>query len=116
VVGPSYVDIRISANLALLDDSPPEDALDDAQRRLRAYLDPLDWPFGQAVHPSEVYAVLEPSSLIDYIEDVQVSGPPVGTDGGIELDVHQLPRLSGGNLVAYDSYGRTHPRTWGTQS
>jgi hypothetical protein len=113
VVGPGYVDVRVSANLALHEDSPPQDALDDAQNRLLAFFDPLDWPFGQNVHPSEVYAVLEQSSLVDYIEDVQVTGPAGRpADTGIELDVHQLVRLARIDLVGYDSYTRTHPRTW----
>lgn len=124
VVGPSYVDIGVAANLALHEDSPPEDALDDAQKRLLQFFHPLDggaardgWPFGQSVYTSEVYAVLEPSSLVDYIEDVRLTGPTPTTDArgqvvGIGLDAHQLVRLARLDLVGYDSYGRTHPRSW----
>jgi Baseplate J-like protein len=104
VLGPAYVDVGISANLALREDAPPADALDEALDRLAAFLNPLTWPFGQSVYPSEVYAVLEGSSLIDYVEDVQVTGP--------ELADHQLARLARVDLTAYDGYGRTYPLTW----
>jgi hypothetical protein len=123
VVAPEYVDIGVSANLALYKDSPPQDALDDAQNRLLGFFHPLHggasrdgWPFGQNVYPSEVYAVLEQSSLLDYIEDVRVLGPEPATDAGVELDDHQLVRLTRIDLVGYDGYGRTHPRTWGGSS
>jgi hypothetical protein len=123
VVGPQYVDIGVSANLALHEDSLPEAALDDARNRLLEFFHPLHggaaregWPFGQGVYPSQVYAVLEQSNLIDYIEDVRISGPGPGTAAGIELDVHQLVRLARIDLVGYDSYGRTHPRNWGGPS
>ncbi|MFV2012312.1 MULTISPECIES: hypothetical protein [unclassified Micromonospora] len=128
VVGPQYVDIGVSADLALREDAPPADALADAQARLHRFYDPLTggaagtgWPFGQGIHPSEVYAVLEQSPLLDYIENVRLT--PVnangaaagvaaasvdGVAGSIELDVHQLPRLARLALVGYDTYGRTH--------
>jgi len=124
VVGPSYVDVGIAANLALYADSPPKDALDDARQRLTAFLHPLHggtgrdgWPFGKDVHASEVYAVLEQSDLLDYAEDVRFTGPnPIpdasGQAGGIELAAHQLARFARLDLMGYDSYGRLHPLSW----
>ncbi|MFY1637197.1 hypothetical protein ACN27F_28655 [Solwaraspora sp. WMMB335] len=124
VVGPQYVDIGVSADLALREDAPPSDALADAQARLHRFYDPLTggaagtgWPFGQGIHPSEVYAVLEQSPLLDYIENVQLTladadgaaGGAGGAAASIALDVHQLPRLARLDLVGYDIYGRTHP-------
>ena len=123
VVGPQYVDIGISADLALREDAPPTEALADARARLHRFYDPFTggtggtgWPFGQGVHPSEVYAVLEQSPLLDYIENVQLAlvgaGGGVGagdTGGSVALDVHQLPRLARLDLVGYDGYGRTYP-------
>ncbi|MFV2022533.1 hypothetical protein [Micromonospora sp. LOL_023] len=123
VVGPQYVDIGVSADLALREDAPPADALADAQARLHRFYDPLTggvagtgWPFGQGIHPSEVYAVLEQSPLLDYLENVRLTlvdadGAATSADGvaaSIELDVHQLPRLARLDLVGYDTYGRTH--------
>ncbi len=124
VVGPSYVDVGIAANLALHEDSPPDDALNDAHSRLVVFFDPLyggavgdGWPFGQNVYASEIYAVLEQSDFLDYVEDLKLTGqvPILDAGGqviGIELDAHQLVRLARLDLVGYDSYGRTHPRSW----
>lgn len=129
VVGPSYVDIGITAQLALHEDAPPADALGQARDRLTAFFDPLrggpspgglraaGWPFGQHVYASEVYAELEQVGLVDYVEEVGLTGPdPIpDADGqvvGIALAAHQLVRLARLDLVGYDSYGRTHPLSW----
>ncbi|MDW4909515.1 hypothetical protein RB628_30295 [Streptomyces sp. ADMS] len=122
VVGPEYVDLAVSADLALYEDTVPADALGDARNRLREFYDPFTggdtrdgWSFGQSAYLSEVYAVLEQSPLADYIENVRLTR--TGTDGdagvdGIALDAHQLVRLTRVDLTGYDSYGRTHPSTW----
>ena len=57
VVGPSYVPVQISANLALQPDAPPEEALQVAQAALLSLLDPLDGGsdgVGLAVRPRAV--------------------------------------------------------------
>ncbi|MFY1671337.1 hypothetical protein ACN27G_15415 [Plantactinospora sp. WMMB334] len=126
VVGPRYVDIQISADLAVRADALPGDAIADAQARLRAFYAPLTggttgdgWPFGQHIHPSEVYAVLEQAPLLDYIESVRVT--PAGAvgdagTGSIPLETHELPRLTRLDLTGYDSYGRSHPSSWVRQA
>lgn len=121
VVLPEYVDIHVAADLALHEDAVPQDALADARNRLREFCDPFTggdardgWPFGQSTHPSEVYAVLEQSPLVDYIENVRLTRAGTDADAGadgIALDAHQLVRLTRVDLVGYDSYGRTHPST-----
>jgi hypothetical protein len=124
VVGPDYVDLTVSAQLALRPDAPPDQALAAAVDALRAALSPITGgprgtgrSFGQDVHVSEIYAVLEAVPLVDYTEEVQVSGPapvvtPDGTVTGAALDDHQLARLSRVELVAYDVQARTKRRTW----
>jgi hypothetical protein len=119
VVLPEYVDIQVAADLALHEDAVPEDALSDALNRLREFCDPFTggdagdgWPFGQSVHPSEMYTVLEQSPLVDYIENVRLTRAGTDADAGadgIALDAHQLVRLTRVDLMGYDSYGRTHP-------
>lgn len=120
VVGPSYVDVGIAANLALHEDALPADAFTQASDKLTAFFHPLHggaardgWPFGQDVYVSEIYAVLEQASLIDYVEQVKLTGPKPIPDSagqvvGIELDTHQLVRLVQLDLVGYDSYGQLH--------
>ncbi|HEX2301287.1 MAG TPA: hypothetical protein VHH34_22770 [Pseudonocardiaceae bacterium] len=128
VVGPSYVDVGIAANVALHEDAPPADTLADVRAQLTAFFHPLTgggagdgWPFGQSVYASEVYAAVEQVELVDYVEALRLSGPNPITDisgqvVGIELDMHQLVRLARLDLVGYDSYGRTHPLTWASAS
>jgi hypothetical protein len=124
VVGPGYVPVEVAADLALRDDAPPQHALGAARAALAAFLDPLaggpdaaGWPFGRAVHASEVYAVLDGVDLVDFVEDVRLSTPAgadrlrTGADGGvvsIELDDHELVRLQAARLVAFDVDGRQY--------
>jgi hypothetical protein len=110
VVGPSYVPVKISANLALQPDAPPDEALQVAQVALASFLDPLDggpggsgWPFGRALSAAEIYAVLEQLPLVDYVEDVRVNDAERQ-----QLDAHELPQLSSTELAAYDSRGVRH--------
>jgi hypothetical protein len=124
VVGPDYLPVEVAANLALREDAPPLEALEAARQALRAFFHPLTggpertgWPFGRAVYASEVSAVLEQLSLVDYVEDVQLA-TPAGVDRveteeggrlvGIELDAHELVRLETTALVAYDVGGGQH--------
>jgi hypothetical protein len=124
VVGPDYLPVEIAANLALREDAPPNETLEAARQTLAAFFHPLTggpeqtgWPFGRAVYASEVSAVLERLSLVDYVEDVQLATPAgvdrVQTDDGggvvgIELDAHELVRLETTALVAYDIGGRQY--------
>jgi len=110
VVGPSYVPVQISANLALQPDAPPDEALQVAQVALASFLDPLDggpggsgWPFGCALSAAEIYAVLEQLPLVDYVEDVRINDAERQ-----QLDAHELPQLSSTELAAYDSRGVRH--------
>jgi hypothetical protein len=125
VVGPAYVPVHVAADLALRDDAPPEAALAAAQAALAGFFDPLaggpdgsGWPFGWAVHASEVYAVLDGVDLVDYVEAVGLSTSApgdrlrMGADGSvehIELDDHELASLEGTALVTFDVAGRHYP-------
>jgi len=122
VVGPGYVPVEISANLALHDDAPPYQTLAAAHQALAAFYDPLaggpgqqGWPFGRAVYASEASTVLERVSLVDYMEDVQVTAPGaadrVQTDDSgravaVVLDADELVQLRAAPLVAYDVRGQ----------
>ena len=124
VVGPDYLPVEISANLALHEDAPPDEALAAARAALVGFFHPLTggpertgWPFGRAVYVSEVYAELERVALVNYAEDVLVSTPAgesrVQIDEadrivGIELEAHELVRLGPPELTAYDVYGQRY--------
>jgi hypothetical protein len=127
VVGPAYLPVQISANLALREDAPADDALAQAHDALVAYYDPLTggseqagWPFGRPVYASEASAVLERVSLVDYVEDVQVTAPGAagrvqtdadGTPVAVQLDADELVQLSPTALVAYDVRGQRFQET-----
>ncbi len=128
VVGPGYVDIGIAANLALRDDALPDDAFAQARDVLTAFFHPVHggaagqgWPFGSNAYVSEVYAVLNQTDLIDYVEQVQLTGPTLISDSsgqviGLELDAHQLVRLAQLDFTVYDGYGRPHSLSWTSPS
>jgi hypothetical protein len=102
-VGPGYVDVTVKATVALNDDAPPAETLQDVSRTLVAFFDPLSggpdgtgWPFGREVYVSEVYATLEGLASVDYVDDVVVDRPDT------VLDEHELVRLTTVDLTAYD--------------
>ena len=118
VVGPGYLQVNISADMALRDDAPPADALSAARQALTAYFDPLTggadghgWPFGRAVYTSETSAVLERVPLVSYVENVQVTAPDAANreqSDGVMLQADELVRLGATPLVAYDTRGRAY--------
>jgi hypothetical protein len=123
VVGPEYTDLTVSANLALRVDSPPTATLDAARDALATVLDPLlggpagtGWPFGRDVYLSDLYTALESVALVDYAEDLRITGDrlllnPEQEVFGLGLDDHQLPRLTGVDLTGYDPAGRSYRLT-----
>jgi hypothetical protein len=108
VVVPDQVPVTVTASLALRADARPEDVLARARAALAGFLDPAGWPFGHAVHPSGVYAVLSGVDGVDYLEGVGLSTPDGPVDGGVALDSHQLARLDTATLSAYDVYGKRY--------
>jgi hypothetical protein len=124
VVGPAYREVTLAATLALREDAVPSGALAEARRALEAFFDPLTggpdgtgWPFGRDVHVSEVYALLEHVAPVDHVDQV-IAGPhsTTGADGrptGVTLDDHELVRLAGVELVAYDVHGQRHTSSTG---
>jgi hypothetical protein len=123
VVDPEYVPLEVSANLALRADAPPGAALEAAGQALARYFDPLQggpdqagWPFGRAVHASEVEAVLQQIWMLDYVENVQLATTQAGRlqtdDAGrgvtVVLDAHELVRLQAASLTAYDVFGKPY--------
>lgn len=121
VVGPGYVALTIGADLYLRPDARPEDALGQAVRALHSFFGradgaeaQTDWPFGRSVYVSEIYAVLNQLSLVDYVENVRLTAP--GHEGryekhekdliGVALEAHELAgELDLSELTAIDFEG-----------
>jgi hypothetical protein len=126
VVGPRYLRVRISADLALRGDAPPLEALGDAQDAVAAYFDPLTggpdgqgWPFGRTVYASEVSAVLQSLPLLSYVEDVEVTAPEApdrvqnddrGRAVAVVADAGELVQLQAIDLSAYDTRGTRYEK------
>ncbi|MBL7494831.1 baseplate J/gp47 family protein [Frankia nepalensis] len=127
VVGPAYAEIGIAARLGLRADAPPAQALADTVAALRAAFDmftggpeDIGRPFGEPVHLSDVYAVLDALPLVDFAEDVTLTGgrPVTAEDDSVSaigLAPHELAVLRRIELVAHDSYRRPHALTWTAQ-
>lgn len=105
VVEPTYINIKIDAELFLRADARPEDALRQAVRALHSFFGrsdgaeaQTDWPFGRNVYISEIYAVLNQLPLVDYVQNVKLTAPghegryeKHGTDViGVTLEEHEL--------------------------
>jgi len=124
VVGPAYADVGIAARLGLRDDAPPEQALAGALDALRAAFDPFTGgpggagrTFGSPVYLSDVYGLLDALPLVDFVEDVALTGGrPVPAEddsvAAISLAPHELAVVARVELVAYDRYRRPSELTW----
>jgi hypothetical protein len=111
VVGPGYADVGLAVTLAFHDDVRPDSAFAEVARSLQELFDPLTggpdrtgWPFGRDVHASEVYATLEQVPVVDYVDEVRLTG-------ATELDAHELVRLGTVDMTAYDRHGRQYVPT-----
>lgn len=99
VIGPLYVEVKVSAQLRLERGAAPRTVIERAQQALdlflRGELEPADkrllsdrdsvrnastqsacftrWPFGRRVFPSEVYAILDGVPGVDFASDLRLS-------------------------------------------
>jgi hypothetical protein len=84
VVQPNYVKVNINAQLYLEDGAVRNTVQTNAQAEIRTCFDPLQsktywdgkgWPFGRNVYVSELYALLDKVSGVDYVSNVELSTP-----------------------------------------
>jgi len=89
VVGPRYVAVNVQLTLVLKSDALVQDVQERAVKRLHQFFHPLEggpegkgWPFGRPVYLSEVYALLDQTPGVDYVqrtghlEELTVDGVP----------------------------------------
>jgi len=107
VRGPGGVRVKIGATIFLKDDARNNIGADIRQALLRRFhplvggTDGRGWPWGRAVYPSDVFAVLDELSGIDYVENVTVvfDGPAeqkslrIFDGDAVKLHPHELVRL-----------------------
>lgn len=89
VVAPTYVDVRIRAEVSVADGRSPAAVRETAEDEVASFLDPLEglegdgWPFDRPVHESELYELLESLPGVEDAVDVSVAvgdGPDLATD------------------------------------
>lgn len=109
VAGPAYVRVTLEAALAPRPGAEFPVVAKRAAEDLAAHFHPLSggpagggWPFGRAVHVSELYRVLDRVPGVDYVElralraDVdgrELPGDDAGT-GGVRLEPFELPLVA----------------------
>ena len=102
VVAPVYVEVRVAASLRLTKGAGAAAVIERARRAIDRFLDgedltslsqtpsdsepspsacPTRWPFGRAVFPSEVYAVLDGVTGVDAVPTLSLTG----LKGGVPL-------------------------------
>jgi hypothetical protein len=79
VVGPTYTDVEIRAEVVHVARVSPKNLLADIAANLRNFFDPLHgapgpekqgWPFGREVYTSEVYQVIENTEGVDHADSL----------------------------------------------
>lgn len=126
VVGPDYLQVRISATLYLEEDAPPATIRTRAVDALQAFFHPLTggldrqgWPFGRDVQVSEVYEVLDKVPGVNFCRAVRLAAPghsereqsASGAQGpmSITLDPHELVAVdvTANNFTTLEHVGDT---------
>lgn len=84
ILEPNYVEFHISADLYLEDGADRYKVEEDAIKAINTFFSPLEsinywdgkgWPFGRNIYASEVYALLDKISGVDYVKNVKLSRP-----------------------------------------
>jgi predicted phage baseplate assembly protein len=80
VLGPEYLAVDIDAEIAVVLESSPAETARECERRLRAFLHPVDggpdgdgWAFGQQPHLSDFYPLLGGVDGVDYIRSLRIA-------------------------------------------
>jgi len=134
VVGPAYVEIRVEATLRLTKGAGSAAVVERARHALERFFDgddvtdlaqaqpdidastsacPTRWPFGRAVFPSEVYAVLDSVAGVDAVSSLRLTAlrgdSPVAPDatGAIVIPRTGLVYSGAHQLVVDADAGKT---------
>jgi Baseplate J-like protein len=79
VVAPDYVPVTVAVRLSATSDDLISAVEDEAVKRIKAFLDPVDggpdgegWPFGRRVWPSDIYRLVSAIDGVDRIDPVDL--------------------------------------------
>lgn len=112
IVRYNEVTVNTSADLYLEDSADPQKVQTDAEAAIQTFFNPLNsgtywdgkgWPFGRNVYASEVYALLDKISGVDYVKKVRF-----GDSSLTEIILRDDELVSAGNLTFKfkDRYGK----------
>jgi hypothetical protein len=80
-IGPSYLQVSVRATIATRAGSRTDRVVEDVAAALDAFLNPLrggpagrGWPFGRDVYRSEILEVIDKTSGVDHVEDLELVG------------------------------------------
>ncbi|GIE88152.1 baseplate J/gp47 family protein [Actinoplanes regularis] len=98
VTGPDYVVVGAEATLVLVPGADPDATTTAAEAAIRGFLHPVTggpggrgWPFGRAVHRSEVLQLLDQVPGVDHVDGLVLSCEPhPGSCGDITIGRTQL--------------------------
>ena len=84
---PEYIQVAIEVRIKAKTGSDPERLATSVKKRLYKYINPVyggpdgkGWPFGYSLSISEIYAVIQGTANVDYIEEVKLF--PIDTETG----------------------------------
>jgi hypothetical protein len=101
VAGPEWIAVTVQATVVVTSVDVAEQAGDLARTTVQGYLHPLTggpagqgWPLGTRPHASELSALLEGVSGVDYVRSLTVSFEPETTDPELKLELEAILQRS----------------------
>jgi predicted phage baseplate assembly protein len=93
VTGPQYLEIRVNAQVTLLDAAAASSVVAEIRRRLDGFLDPRTggpdgsgWPFGRAVYRSEILSLIDDVPGVDHVDTLEIqAGDRAASCGNVML-------------------------------
>jgi uncharacterized phage protein gp47/JayE len=82
IVQPNYLTVNISADLYLEDGADIQNVEEVVRQEINTFFHPLQsgtywdgqgWPFGRNIYPSEIYALFDRVSGVDYVKNLVLS-------------------------------------------
>ncbi len=106
VVGPTYVEVTVTATLSVRANADPARVTRDGLSALAGYLDPVTggpagrgWPFGRDVYRSELLQLLDGVDGVDHVATLDLAGPDGSSCGNVCIPPTGLP-VSGTHSIA----------------
>jgi predicted phage baseplate assembly protein len=106
VIGPVYITVTVKATVIMAPLYRSETAVKSVLERLNSFFSPINgggpdkegWPFGRPIYISELYALLDQITGVDYIKKLTLIADGKETDGDVKIPDYGLA-CSGTHLV-----------------